>query len=74
MKLGPQSFVVNRQQNGATSLRVTRLNRRDLDYSDGALAKAAAQAYCAQYNRPLDPAATGRFSLPNAWLFGGDCL
>ncbi len=73
VRVSLQNFVVNRQAKDAIVLRVTRLNGRDLDYSDGAVAKKAAEAYCASYNRRLDPAAMGRFSLPNAWVFGGDC-
>jgi hypothetical protein len=73
VKVGLQSFVVNRQAKEAIGLRVTRVDGRDLDYSEGALAKKAAEAYCASYHRRLDPAAMGRFSLPNAWVFGGDC-
>lgn len=67
-------FVVNRMLRQAVSLRVTRVRGADLDYSEGRLAKAAAQAYCAVYNRQLDPGAMGRFSLPNSWIFDGDCL
>ncbi len=74
VKVGLQNFVVSRQTNDLIALRVTRIDGRDLDYSEGALAKTAAEAYCAGYNRGLDPAAMGRFSLPNAWVFGGDCL
>lgn len=73
VKVGVQSFVVSRQAKDITALRVTRIDGRDLDYSEGAVAKKAAEAYCAEYNRGLDPAAMGRFSLPNAWVFGGDC-
>lgn len=74
VKVDSHSFVVNRRENDGIRLRVTRVDGRDLDYSDRALAKKAAEAYCASYNRGLDPAAMGRFSLPNAWVFGGDCL
>mgnify|MGYP000267001131 CR=1 FL=1 len=71
VKAGPQRFDVNRQPQ---RLRVTRLDGRDLGYSEGAIAKRAAQAYCAAYGRDLDAAALGRFSAPNAWIFAGDCL
>lgn len=74
VKLGMQRYVVNRQANDGVRLRVTRLDGRDLDYAAGAKARKAAEAYCASYNRALDPAAIGRVSLPNAWVFGGDCL
>ena len=76
VKLDVADFVVNRQARGAPAqvgLRVTRLDGRDLDYSEGRVAKRAADAYCAGFNRSLDPAAMGRFSLPNAWVFDGDC-
>ncbi|OZA01640.1 MAG: hypothetical protein B7Y02_17410 [Rhodobacterales bacterium 17-64-5] len=75
VKVSSRSFVVNRRvsQGQPAMLRVTRLNGRDLDYSDGLMAKKAAEAYCASYNRPLDPSAMGRFSAPNSWLFSGDC-
>jgi hypothetical protein len=74
VQLGPQSFIVNRQIKTTMNLRITRLNGPDLDYSDGALAKRVATSYCATYRRRLDPAAMARFSAPNAWVFGGDCL
>ncbi|MBC7476610.1 MAG: hypothetical protein H7317_00770 [Pseudorhodobacter sp.] len=54
-------------------LRVARNSAPDLTYSDGLLAKRVAEAYCARYNRPLNPAAYGTFSQPNAWLFEGGC-
>ena len=73
----PKTFVVNRQARGAIRpgiyLRVTRLNGGDLGYAEGRLAKNAAIAYCATYNRELDPRAIGRFSAPNSWIFDGDC-
>lgn len=69
-----QDFVVSRRANPTVTLRVTRVNGPDLDYSEGVVAKRAAQAYCASFNRALDPAALGRYSLPNAWVFGGDCV
>ena len=72
--LGAQSFVVNRQRKTTMGLRITRVDGRDLDYSDGALAKRVASAYCEGFRRSLDPAAMARFSAPNAWVFGGDCL
>lgn len=73
VKVGLQRFVLNRRMKDSMELRVTRIEGRDLDYSEGVLAKKAAEAYCAGFNRWLDPAAMGRFSLPNAWVFGGDC-
>ena len=70
----PNQYVVNRQAKpSGVELRVTRLNGGDLDYSQGKAAKDAVEFYCAQYNRQLDPAAMGRFSVPNSWVFGGDC-
>ena len=72
----PWTYVINRQARGTppdVSLRVTRVDGRDLDYSDGGLAKRAAEAYCAGFHRSLDPSSVGRFSVPNAWLFDGDC-
>ena len=54
-------------------LRVARDNGPDLTYSDGLLAKQVAMAYCAGYNRPLNAAAYGTFSQPNAWVFEGGC-
>ncbi len=74
VKIGLQNFVVSRRADALVSLRVTRIDGADLDYSDGLNAKTAAVAYCATFNRALDPAAIGHFSLPNAWVFGGDCL
>lgn len=72
----PNQYVVNRQAKTSRTgieLRVTRLNGRDLDYAQGKDAKAALEFYCARYNRTLDPAAMGRFSVPNSWVFDGDC-
>lgn len=71
------TYVINRQARGTppkVDLRVTRFDGRDLDYSDGRIAKRAAEAYCAGFNRSLDPSALGRFSVPNSWVFKGDCL
>lgn len=68
-------FVVNRRQTlDGLAVRVTRLNGPDMDYSQGKLAKDAVQAYCQGFNREADPTVMGRFSVPNAWLFAGDCL
>ena len=54
-------------------LRVARASAPDLTYADGLLAKQVATAYCAKFNRPLNPVAYGTFSQPNAWLFEGGC-
>lgn len=76
--LAPSTYVVNRRAKSISTsgitIRITRKDGRDFDYSEGARAKAVAQAYCATYNRQLDPRAMGRFSLPNAWVFDGDCV
>jgi hypothetical protein len=75
VEVGPRRFVVNRRASPTQpiALRVTRVGGRDLTYSDGLIAKKAVEAYCASFNRPLDPSAMGRFSTPNSWVFGGDC-
>ena len=73
----PNQYVVNRQTMPSRTgivMRVTRLNGRDLDYSQGRDAKTAVEFYCAGFNRSLDPQARGRFSVPNSWVFDGDCL
>lgn len=54
-------------------LRVARASAPELTYSDGLLAKQIAEAYCALYNRPLNPVAYGTFSNPAAWIFEGGC-
>lgn len=76
--LAPSTYVVNRQAKSISTsgitIRITRKDGPDFDYSEGARAKAVAQAYCATYHRQLDPRAMGRFSLPNAWVFDGDCV
>lgn len=74
VRISSQNFVVSRRANTGVTLRVTRIEGRDLDYSEGLLAKKAAVAYCAIFLRHFDPAAMGHFSQPNSWLFGGDCL
>lgn len=78
VNLAPREYVVNRRERGqyrpGVELRVTRVNGRDLDYSDGLRAKKAVQAYCDSFHRQMDPRATGRFSTPNAWVYDGDCL
>lgn len=70
-------YVVNLQASaqayGGVWLRVTRATAPELTYSDGLAAKRAAEAYCAEFNRPLNPAAYGRFSTPASWLFEGGC-
>lgn len=75
--MAPGTYVVNRQDRGAPRpgiyLRVTRVNGRDMDYSDLLRAKAVATAYCATYHREIDPRAALRFSAPNSWIFDGDC-
>lgn len=58
---------------GGVVLRVTRAGAPELTYSDGLAAKRAAEAYCGQFNRGLDPRAFGRFSVPASWLFEGGC-
>lgn len=76
VRLDSADYVVNRRMRGEPAritLKVTGLDRRDLGYSDGRVAKRAVEAYCAGFNRSLDPAAMGRFALPNAWIFDGDC-
>lgn len=69
-------YVVNyqalEQSREKVFLRVAR-DGPDLTYSDGLLAKQIAVAYCARYNRLLNPVAFGTFSQPNAWLFEGGC-
>lgn len=54
-------------------LRVARASAPELTYSDGLLAKKVALAYCALYNRQLNPVAYGMFSTPGAWVFEGGC-
>lgn len=73
----PDQYELNRQTvatRTGIALRVTRLNGGDLDYSEGKAAKDAVEFYCAQFNRRLDPVAMGRFSVPNSWVFDGDCV
>lgn len=59
---------------GGVTLRVTRLRGPALTYSDGMVAKLAAENYCAGRGKRLDPGAFGAFSLPASWLFEGGCL
>lgn len=70
-------YIVNQQAMGSALggvyLRVTRASAPELDYSEGLAAKKAAEAWCARYNRALNPAALGRFSIPASWLFEGGC-
>ncbi len=70
-------YVVNLQgldqALGDVFLRVTRGSAPELGYADGLVAKKVAEAYCAEYNRKLDPAAYGKFSAPASWLFEGGC-
>lgn len=65
-----QALAQSREQ---VFLRVARASAPDLTYADGLLAKQVAEAYCAGFNRPLNPVAYGTFSQPNAWLFEGGC-
>lgn len=71
-------YIVNRaamaQALGGTVLRVTRVSAPELSYSDGLLAKKVAEAYCAEFNRGLNPVAYGKFSAPASWMFEGGCL
>ncbi len=70
-------YVVNQQALAQSLdqvyLRVTRASAPELGYADGLTAKTVAEAYCAGFNRALDPAAYGKFSLPASWLFEGGC-
>ena len=61
------------QARGKVFLRVTRATPPELDYSDGLVAKKVAQAYCAGFNRDLNPVAFGQFSAPASWMFEGGC-
>jgi len=71
-------YVVNLQAleraEGDVLLRVTRAVAPELTYSDGMRAKAVAEAYCAGFNRRLNPVALGAFSTPASWVFEGGCL
>jgi hypothetical protein len=71
-------FVVNRQTNaqalGQEVIRVTRASAPELGYSDGLVARKVADAYCAGFNRVLNPGTYGKFSLPASWIFEGGCL
>lgn len=70
-------YVVNQQALGQSLegviLRVTRASAPELGYSDGVTAKKVAEAYCAGFNRGLNPVAYGKFSAPASWLFEGGC-
>ncbi len=70
-------YVVNRQTlqqaQGGVVMRITRASAPELDYSDGLTAKKVAEAYCAGFNRSLNPSAYGRFSAPASWVFGWGC-
>ena len=61
------------QARGNVYLRVSRQTAPGLDYANGLVAKRVAEAYCAQYNRPLNPMSGGKFSQPAAWMFEGGC-
>lgn len=71
-------YVVNRQAleqaMGGVMIRVTRASAPELTYSDGLTAKKVAEAYCAGFNRALNPSAFGRFSNPASWVFEWGCL
>lgn len=54
-------------------LRVYRADPPGFDYSEGLAAKTAAVAFCAQWNRGLDPQALGYFEPLGAWAFPGGC-
>lgn len=62
------------QAQGGLSLRITRADGPDMDYSDGFTAKAVANDFCGHYNRKLNPGAFGMFSAPASWIFEGGCL
>lgn len=70
-------YVVNRQALGQSLegvvLRVSRASAPELGYVDGLTAKKVAQAYCAGFNRKLNPVAYGKFSAPASWMFEGGC-
>jgi hypothetical protein len=70
-------YVVNRQALGQSLegvvLRVTRASAPELGYADGLTAKKVAEAYCAGFNRKLNPVAYGKFSAPASWMFEGGC-
>jgi hypothetical protein len=69
----PRDYSVSRTQTThGFEFRVTRLGR-DFDYSEGVMAKKAAEAWCQKFNRSFSASAMGRFSQPNAWVFDGDC-
>jgi hypothetical protein len=71
-------YVVNRQAleqaKGGVMIRITRASAPELTYSDGLTAKTVAEAYCAGFNRALNPSAFGRFSNPASWVFEWGCL
>lgn len=70
-------YVVNyqslEQAGGKVVLRVTRATVPELDYADGLTAKKVAEAFCAGYNRALNPSAYGQFSAPASWVFEWGC-
>jgi len=61
------------QARGKVFLRVVRASAPEFTYSDGLLAKKVAEAFCAKYNRFLNPVAYGTFSNPGSWMFEGGC-
>ena len=71
-------YFVNRraleQAQGSVVMRITRATAPELDYSDGLTAKRVAEAYCAGFNRSLNPSAYGKFSTPASWVFEWGCL
>ena len=70
-------YIVNRQAleqaKGRVMIRITRATAPELTYSDGLTAKKVAEAYCAGFNRGLNPSAVGRFSTPASWVFEWGC-
>ena len=70
-------YIVNRQAlgqaRGGVMIRITRATAPELTYSDGLTAKKVAEAYCAGFNRGLNPSAYGQFSTPASWVFEWGC-
>lgn len=70
-------YIVNRQAlaqaKGGVMIRITRATAPELTYSDGLTAKKVAEAYCAGFNRVLNPSAYGQFSNPASWIFEWGC-
>lgn len=77
LQLGAVHYIITRSPlssapNGEV-MRVYRTGTAALDYSEGLAAKTAAEAYCAEWNRELNPAAMGMFEPTGAWVFPGGC-